>query len=235
MTRNPTACAPHREFLAAIADGEIDLVPTATLEHVKHCPECRREIQTHQLLTSRLRQASTQLTEPTPAPRRLPFVAGRFRIIAAAVACAILIAAGGVGWFLLTRPDPVTAAVNASTLPLQIQSTDPTRIGQWCLSASGRAVPAIELDGMQVIGARMDRIASTDIVTVVYAAPSGARVSVSWLEGPGALGSGVEDRQISGHELLVVHSAMGVAVVLGSSNEAMWRTAAAIESSASLR
>jgi len=76
----------------------------------------------------------------------------------------------------------------------------------------------------------MDRIASTDIVTVVYTAPSGARITVSWLEGQVPAGSGVEDRTVSGHQLLIVHSAVGTAVVTGSSPDAMWQTAAAIES-----
>jgi hypothetical protein len=83
---------------------------------------------------------------------------------------------------------------------------------------------------MEVVGARMDRVASTDIVTVVYRAPSGARVAVSWLEGQVPAGSGVDDRTVSGHELLIVHSAVGTAVITGSSGEAMWQTAAAIES-----
>jgi len=78
----------------------------------------------------------------------------------------------------------------------------------------------------------MDRVPSTDIVTVVYAAPSGARITVSWLEGQVATGSGVEDAQRSGHELLIVHSAVGTAVIVGSSRDAMWQAAAAIESAA---
>jgi hypothetical protein len=77
----------------------------------------------------------------------------------------------------------------------------------------------------------MDRSNSTDIVTVAYAAPSGERVTVSWLEGEAPAGSGVEDRNLSGHELLIAHSAVGTAVIMGSSADAMWQTAAAIESS----
>lgn len=98
------------------------------------------------------------------------------------------------------------------------------------MRASGRSLPAIVLDGMQVVGARMDRVASTDIVTVAYTAPSGARVSVSWLEGAAPPGSGVEVRQVKGHQLLIVHSGGGTAVVMSSSTGAMWQTAAAIES-----
>jgi hypothetical protein len=225
------ACAPHREFLAAVADGETELVPVATLDHVKDCADCTNEIRGHQLLTSKLRRAAEERKQAHPEPRLVSLIQGRLRVIAAGVAVASLVAAG-VTWSVFSRPDPVQAAVTASSEPLQIQSSDPSQVGHWCLQASGRTLPAIQLDGMQVTGARMDRIASTGIVTVVYTAPSGARVTVSWLEGQTLAGSGVEDRTVSGHQLLIVHSAVGTAVVTGSSTDAMWQTAAAIESTA---
>lgn len=224
-----SACADHREFLAAIADGETALVPTATLEHVKGCADCTREIRAHQLLSSGLRQATEQLEVAAPGRRVIARLPGRAGLIAAGVAGAILAASAGVGWSVLSRPDPVQAAVNASSQPLQIESNDPSQVGHWCLQASGRTVPAIQLDGMQVVGARMDRAASTDIVTVVYTAPSGDRITVSWLEGQAPSGAGVEDRNMSGHQLLIVHSAVGTAVIMGSSADVMWQTAAAIE------
>jgi hypothetical protein len=227
-----SACVTHREFLAAIADGETALVPVATLEHVKNCADCTGEIQAHRLLTAKLRQATEELEQATPARRILPLTSGRLRLVAAGVAVAIAIAAAGVGGSVLFRPDPVQAAFSASSMPLQVESSDPSQVGQWCLKASGRTVPAIRLDGMQVVGARMDRAASTDIVTVIYTAPSGARITVSWLEGQGPPGSGVEAKNISGRELLIVHSAVGTAVITGSSADAMWQTAAAIESTA---
>ncbi len=225
-----SACADHREFLAAIADGETALVPTATLEHVKSCVDCTREIRAHQLLGSRLRQATERSREAAPGQRAIARLPGRAGLIAAGVAGTLLVASAGVGWSVLSRPDPVQAAVNASSQPLQIESSDPSQVGHWCLQASGRTVPAIQLDGMQVVGARMDRAGSTDIVTVVYVAPSGGRVVVSWLEGQALSGAGVEDRNMSGHQLLIVHSAVGTAVITGSSADAMWQTAAAIES-----
>jgi len=225
------ACTTHREFLAAIADGETTLVPAATLDHVKHCNDCTREVRAHQLLALRLRQASEHPEEAEPDRRLVPLARVRLRVVAAGIAGAILLGAG-VGWFALSRPDPVLAAVNASSQPPQIESNDPSQVGQWCLQASGRTLPAIQLDGMQVRGARMDRAASTDIVTVVYTAPSGERVTVGWLEGQAPAGSGIEDRNISGRELLIVHSAVGTAVITGSSPDAMWQTAAAIESTA---
>lgn len=227
-----SACASHREYLAAVADGETALVPAATLDHVNSCPDCGREIRAHQLLSSRLWQAGDVLDGVAPVRRSVSVTWGRRKTIAAGVAAAILVGAAGVGWSVFSRPDPLLAAVNAASQPLQIESNDPAQVGKWCLNASGRTLPAIQLDGMQVVGARMDRTASTDIVTVVYIAPSGARVVVSWLEGEAPSGSGVEDRNISGHELLIVHSSVGTAVITGSSAQAMWATAAAIESAA---
>jgi hypothetical protein len=226
------ACATHREYLAAVADGETALVPAATLDHVKSCPDCAREIRAHQLLTSRLQQAGKLLEEAAPVRAPIPLVSRRLRLIAAGVTAVIVVAASGVVWSVVSRPDPILAAVNASSQPLQIESNDPSEVGRWCLNASGRALPAIQLDGMQVVGARMDRAASTDIVIVAYIAPSGARITVSWLEGQSSSGSGVEERVVSGHELLIVHSDVGTAVITGSSTDAMWRTAAAIESAA---
>jgi len=119
-------CAPHREFLAAIADGETELVPRATLDHVEQCPDCRREIHMHRLVTSRLRQALEHQDEATPARRRVGTVPARLRLIAAGIAAALLVAAAGTGWSVLTRPDPVQAAVTASSQPLQIESGDPS-------------------------------------------------------------------------------------------------------------
>lgn len=225
-------CTPHREFLAAVADGETELVPRETLAHVQDCPDCASEIQAHRLLSRKLREAGDRLVVPPPARRRLPTVPSAIRAVAVGVAAAMLTATAGAGWFLLSRPDPVQAAVTASAQPMQVESTDPSQVGQWCFQASGKTLPAIQLDGMQVMGARMDRLGSTDIVTVTYTALSGSRVTVSWLEGQTPSGSGVEDRTLSGHDLLIVHASRGTAVITGSSTEAMWQAAAAIETGA---
>ena len=225
-----SACTLHREYLGALADGETELVPAATIEHVEHCADCSREVQGHRLLTSRLREASEHLNGTHP--QRLPISTRRrrFGAIAAAAVVVLALVAVAAGWTLFSRPDPVQAAVAASSQPLQIQSTDPDQVGDWCLKTSGRGLPAIQLDGMHVVGARMDRVLSTDIVTVVYTAPTGDRVTVSWLERQTPAGSGVEAKTESGHEVLVVHAAVGTAVITGSSRAAMWETAAAIES-----
>ncbi len=225
-----SSCTQHREFLGALADSEMELVPTATIEHVKDCVDCARELQAHQVLSGRLSAAADHLNEPAPKPARYPSLGRRAGFIAGMAAGALLIAGGAAAWSALTAPDPVQAAVLATTSSLQVQSTDPIQVSAWCMNASGRSLPAIQLDGMQVVGARMDRVRSTDIVTVVYMAPDGSHLAVGWLEGQAPTGSGVEQKNVSGHELLLVHAHGATAVILGSSKAAMWETAAAIES-----
>ena len=224
------ACLPHREFLVAVADRETRLVPLATLEHVEQCADCSKEIETHRLLSSRLRAATEQLVEASPPRQRARLGSKRVGLIAAASAGVLLLGVWVASRAALLGPDPVQAAVMASSQPLQMQSTDPSQVSAWCLEASGRGLPAIQVDGMQVVGARMDRVASTDVVTVAYSGPAGERVSVSWLEGRAPPGSGVEAKSSSGRDLLIVHSHVGTAVITGSSSAAMWETAAAIES-----
>jgi hypothetical protein len=223
------ACAPHREFLAAVADGETALVPAATLDHVSTCPDCSREIRAHQLISLKLRQAANQLQQAAPSRQLIDLAPARLRLIAAAVAVVLVGTAGGT-WFALSRPDPVQTAAYAASQPLQVQSADPAVVAQWCIQASGRKLPATEIDGLKLVGARMDRAGSTDIVTVTYAGPSGDRVTVGWLEGQVPSGSGIEDTDRSGRRLLIVHAPAGTAVVTAQSADMMWQTAAAIES-----
>ena len=225
-----STCASHREYLGALADGETELVPAATHEHIKQCSDCAGEIQAHRLLAAKLREAFTHVN--VAPSRHLPVSTGRRRIglVAGFAAAVLAVAVLAAGWSLFWRADPVEASVIASSQPLQIQSADPSRVGDWCLNASGRGLPAIQLEGLEIVGARMDRVPSTDIVTVTYSAPSGARVTISWLEGQAPGGSGVEQKSVSGHPVLIVHTPRGTAVVAGSSSAAMWKAAATIES-----
>src|ERR687887_1781417 len=93
-------CAPHREYLAAIADRELELVPPATLEHVKDCADCTREIRAHQLLSSRLRQASDLMGKGAPERPPIAWSPGRVGLVAAATAIAILASGAGAWWFV---------------------------------------------------------------------------------------------------------------------------------------
>lgn len=226
-----STCSQHREFLGAVADGETALVPAATIEHIKDCPDCSREIHAHRLLADRLRAASDHLNGTPAKPLPRPSRRRRVGMIAGIAVAALLIAGGAALSSTLTAPNPVVlAAVQASSGALQIQSTDGSQVSAWCLNASGKSLPAIQLDGMQVVGARMDRVPSADIVTVWYMAPDGSRVTVGWLEGQAPSGSGIEQKNVSGHDLLLVYTQRGTAVILGPSKSARWGAAAAIES-----
>ncbi|HEX2646979.1 MAG TPA: hypothetical protein VHO95_07100, partial [Candidatus Dormibacteraeota bacterium] len=130
--------APHREYLAAIADGEDGLVPRATLDHVRDCRECQREVRAHKALSTRLRQLEND---------RQGQRVGLLRWVSVGVAAVLIVLAAGASWLALARPDPVQAAVNASSQPLQFESNDPTRVAEWCRQASGRSLPTIQLDG----------------------------------------------------------------------------------------
>ena len=225
-----TTCAQHRDFLGALADGELDLVPAGTIDHVHSCADCSMEVQNHRQLSHKLREAIEHL--PGATAKTSP-AASHSRLIAvsAASAAAVVVAVVAAGWFALSRPDPVQAAVTASTQSLQLQSTDPAQVQAWCVRTSGRNLPVVQVDGMTMVGARMDRVPSTDIVTVAYISPGGTEVTVSWLEGQAPGGSGVEEKDVSGRHVLLVHAPRGTAVIGGSSIGAMWEAAAALEAS----
>src|SRR6516225_321549 len=87
------SCAPHRPYLSAIADGELGLVPAPMLAHVRSCRACGREVETHALLTVRLRQAVA------PARGR----PGPWRRRAAGAAVALALVAAGVGALAVWR------------------------------------------------------------------------------------------------------------------------------------
>ena len=222
-----SACSTHRGYLPALADGEVQLVPDETIKHVSACRECSQVVDAHRALSTRLRDIEDEdaFFQTQPTRKRL-----RWRLAGLAAVVLVITAMAGTSWFLVRGADPVEAAVAVSAQPLQIHSSDPNAVGAWCRQASGRELPEIHLNGMTVEGARMDHVASTDIVTVAYSAPSGEHVTVGWLGGKAFAGSGVEQKAVSGQEVLVVHSARGAAVVIGSSTSVIWAAAAAIES-----
>lgn len=52
-----TGCERQAQYLAALADGELRLVPLETARHLARCPQCRRELDVQRLLKRRLREA----------------------------------------------------------------------------------------------------------------------------------------------------------------------------------
>lgn len=185
--------AEHRPYLAALADGERDLVPTATRAHVDGCDQCRAELEAHQLLGQRLR-AAARVAVSSPLSGEGPFPAargplspasaaggvGRRLLFPLAAAAAVLAIALG-GAVVMTRPpDPLAAAVLVASQQPEYASQDPVEIARWCTAKYGNRVPVVALPGLQPQGARMDWPHDEGVATVTYLLDQ-ETVHVSWL------------------------------------------------------
>lgn len=215
------SCEQHRPYLAAVADNELEVVPVSTLAHVRACPACGREVETHSLLTARLREAAAAGSSLTGAGRR--------RLWAAAAMATLLIAAlvaGQAGWRGLGGQDQVLAAASAAQGPPQFHSSDEAAIGAWCERQSGRPMPLVALPSLVPQGARTDQVDRVQVVTLAYKTNSGSRVTVSWLNDTPSQ-SNITDRSVPGHTVLLVRSRSGSAVVAGDASEATLRSIAA--------
>lgn len=224
-----TACDLYSDYLGAIADGELGLVPLEARGHVASCDACKAEVRSHQAASARLKEL---LESSNRAPKRLAHQSPRRLGGAVAAVVAVLVAsAGAVGWHLATTPDPVAAAVAVAASPLQLNSSNQREVGAWCRRTSGHEVPMTPLPGLTLLGARMDRAGSSAIVTVAYSAADGGRLNVSWLEGANISIGGVEERSVSGATALIVRHGSELAVIDGSASlGSMWAAAGAIES-----
>src|SRR5919197_2375895 len=113
-----TGCAACREYLGAIADGELDLVPEPVLHHVAGCPRCSGEVDAHRGVNRKLRLA-TVLGSIKGARSVRPVRA------LAAVAVLLLVAVLGTSvWRYATGEDRVAAAAAVADLPRQFRSSD---------------------------------------------------------------------------------------------------------------
>jgi hypothetical protein len=167
----------HRPYLAALADGELELVPVATRAHVDDCDQCRAELEAHQLLGRRLRAAARSVA---PVPAAGGASTRRF-LLPLAAAAAVAIAIGGA--FLATRPatpDPLAAAVLVANQQPEYASADPVEIARWCTVQYGNRVPVVALPGLTPTGARMDWPHDQGVATVTYTLDR-ETVHVSWL------------------------------------------------------
>lgn len=168
--------AEHRPYLAALADGEVELVPPGTRSHVEQCAECRTELEAHRLLGSRLRAAARAVGPARPAG------AARVRLLLPlAAAAAVAIVLGGI--FLASRsaaPDPLASAVLVADQRPEYASNNPVEIARWCTAKYGNRVPVVALPGLVPEGARMDWPHEQGVATVTYALDR-ETVRVSWL------------------------------------------------------
>jgi len=52
-----TGCKRQAQYLAAVAEHELRLIPPETAQHLAQCPRCRQELDLQRLLKRRLRGA----------------------------------------------------------------------------------------------------------------------------------------------------------------------------------
>lgn len=228
-------CSSHRPYLAAIADGEVSLVPEPTLDHVADCARCTAEVADHGLLGEKLR-AGFELA--VSRPRRTPRGVSRLRHRTAGLAVAATLLMGGLGVTAAWRitqggSDPVADAVAAAHGGPVLRSSDPDAIGAWCARNSERQRPQVALPPLVPLGARMDAVGGTTIVTVFYSASGGHELAVGWLDAtPSTVSeSRIAARTVSGDTALVVQTPRGTAVLSGDvPSDALWTGAATLES-----
>ena len=215
------SCDQHLPYLSAIADNELELVPASTLAHVRACPACGREVETHTLLTARLREAVGPESSRSGSRLRRPWAA-------AAVATLLVVAmvASLAVWHGLGGQDQVLAVASAAQGSPQFHSANEAAIGAWCERESGRPMPLVALPSLIPQGARADLVDGERVVTVAYKTDAGSRVTVSWLDDtPGP--SSVSNRSAAGRTVLLVRSMSGTAVVAGDAAEPTLRSIAA--------
>jgi hypothetical protein len=223
-----SSCDRHRDYLSALADGELSLVPAETVAHARSCSECGREVETQRCLSPML-AAAGRLQEPA---RRRPRPRGRWAAAIVSAAVLVTAVAGTVGWRASQGPDQLAAAVSVAGQPMQLQSTNGSEIEAWCEREAERPIPDISGASLEPAGARMDRREADEIVTVTYVTGRDRTIRVSWLDArlisPGA--RSVQARSISGTTVLVVASGAGTAIVSGDAPPAsLWGAAARIQ------
>lgn len=229
-----TACSPHRTYLAALADGEIGLVPEASRVHVTECAACAAEVADHGLLGEKLREAL--LHTDAPVRRRNPgWSRIRSRSAVLAAVAAVLLAGLGAGvWWRISQggPDPVVLAVAAAKGAPALRSTDPAAIRAWCTDRSDRAGPPVAIPDLAPVGARMDTHDGATVVTVFYRSSTDERIAIGWLDATATppSQSRVEERSVSGQRVLVVQTPVGEAVLSGDGSVgSLWDRAATLQ------
>lgn len=234
-------CAPHRPYIGAIADQELELVPPEAREHVQECVICRQEVATHQLLNRRVRSAAQEKDPVAPrAQRRLPilrlpvppwqvpFASIRLRL-AAALALVLIVAAGTLVWHARTSPDLAGTAVSMASGGPQLYSGDYGQIRGWCIRTSGRPLPVTPPSSLHPRGARMDPWSGSEAPTLYFTTQSGESVAITWFDADAttAQRGSIEAQSLQGRTVLVVRGQAGTAVLSGSaSSSTLWAVAA---------
>jgi hypothetical protein len=227
-------CREHRPYLGTLADGELDLVPERTREHVGHCEACANEVAAHGLVSEKLRSAllgPADIGTASSAPR----FSRRRRVAMLGTAAAVAAVAVGAGTTTLVTSrgsDPIAAAVTASHQSPALRSSDAATIASWCARQSERLSPVVAVPSLTPTGVRMDPVNDTNVVTIFYTTPLGGHVAVGWLDArPAAPGDmQVETRTVSGSQVLLMHTGTGTAVISGDVPLSMlWSAAGSLE------
>ena len=229
------ACASHRPYIGAVADGEDQLVPAATRLHIAECPGCSGEVAAHAQLGEMLR--SSLGDGPVAAPgTAVTGHRGRIRWpVAAAIAAAAVVVAGGgaVAWRAThSGEDPVAVAVSAEHKAPALLTSDPRSIASWCATNSDRRPPVVVLPSLEPSGARMDPVGGGSIVTIFYRAATGHIIAIGWLDSSSSplTETHAAARTVGGQTVLVLSTAAGTAVIGGDAPvPQLWSTAGDLE------
>jgi anti-sigma factor (TIGR02949 family) len=189
-----TSCDTTLDLLSTYVDGEI--APAEELElrrHLDVCESCRSRVET--LLALKEAVAATAETRPVPYTLRERLATlsepwtGRFldrRVWRAGLAAGGLLVIGAAGWFML-RPqvhaDIVTEALIADHVhflqvpdAFEITSNDPRQIAAWFSNKVAFPVHLPDLQGADLLGARLCSLWNHKIALAFYAA-HGKRLS----------------------------------------------------------
>ncbi|MGB2939969.1 MAG: hypothetical protein WBD38_06715 [Candidatus Dormiibacterota bacterium] len=176
-------CAEARVYTGACADGEMELVPAAAVDHVAACDECTREVDWQRAgnlaVAGALSQEAAMDSSAAAANtvESLPGGTRRWRpgaLIAAAAAAMVLVSVG-VGAVLISpnRFDAAPAPEGAMADAVHIFGTpadysgDSVAVNGWA-GAHGAAMPVMSIAGAACVGARAGTVAGRQAVTYLY-------------------------------------------------------------------
>ena len=178
-------CPTCEAMVDAYVDGELSAGESAALERaLEACPDCRRRLESAQVLGRLLRDLPA---EPAPdllrarVDRELRAIAGRRgeRLRWAAMA-ASLIAAVGIGWLggNLTgqggrQSDEMIASylrVAMAETPVEVASSDRHTVKPWLAGRIDYAPPVHDLtaEGFPLVGGRLDVVDGRKVAVLVY-------------------------------------------------------------------
>jgi len=203
-------CDTARIYAGAVADREVDGVPTLILEHIRQCHDCSIEVQwqreAHVALAAAIAQMdlsripAARPTHSLPSRTKPPFaevvtaiVRRRSLTLAGVAAVVLLLITATVAGLPGRLANPGTGAdaamrdaASAYGRPAAFTSTDPAAISGW---SAGRGMPAevVALPDETVTGARISTVEGHQVITIIY---TGARGTTEVSVIPAAMAGG---------------------------------------------